>query len=621
MGHLTKYSIAQTRFRQHIARNQRATGDDQDMKSERNTAILALAAAGLLWGLTVPLSKLALGWLAPAWLTAARFAVAAPLLAVAARHRLREAATLPVILAGALGFGGVVMLQSAGIDRTSVSHAAVVVGAVPVLVALIGAALGNGVGGRRAWTGYGLALGGVAAVAGGDGGGATPAGDLLVLASAVLSAAFIVVQPRLLAGRDAAAVTAVQFVAGAVISVPAGLLGEGLPTAPPAAGPLLAFLALAIVGTLLPFWLFAHGQIRVPAALAGAFVNLEPVVGALTGWVAFGDATGPSQIAGAGAVLLGIVLSATASAAGPEVEPVPPATAEPPVDQHPRDRDRRRQLQRAARIPRRLHLRPGKPAHILELPVACPRCASIRDGGEPEHQGRRKRPRLRADIAGSGREDPGLLVYLAHHGLLRRLPRRHEPGQQRVAARRPARPAAEQQPVLMRDEHDHHGVGAREVRGATAGAAAREAALGQPGERAADGAVGVAAMPGHQRHEVGRDPAFAGGQRRAGVAERDERTGCRRIDREVEGEQRPAVLEPEQHELRTFARGQRHAQEPTRVMRMDDDGIVPAGHGPGVRFSQVPCQLLAASQTSGSIEAGAGQRRAQPEGAFRLAPQ
>ena len=42
----------------------------------RHSAIAALVAAGLLWGLTVPLSKLALEWLEGGWLTVVRFALA-----------------------------------------------------------------------------------------------------------------------------------------------------------------------------------------------------------------------------------------------------------------------------------------------------------------------------------------------------------------------------------------------------------------------------------------------------------------------------------------------------------------------------------------------------------------
>ena len=61
---------------------------------------------------------------------------------------------------------------------------------------------------------------------------------------------------------------------------------------------MLVVLALALTGTLLAFWLFAWAQARVPAALAGAFVNLEPLVGALTGAVVFHDAIGAPQLAG-----------------------------------------------------------------------------------------------------------------------------------------------------------------------------------------------------------------------------------------------------------------------------------------------------------------------------------
>jgi drug/metabolite transporter (DMT)-like permease len=282
------------------------------MHDHDRNALAALATAGALWGLTVPLSKLALGWLAPAWLSFARFAVAAPLLALCGRRGLRRALTPRIAASGAVGFGAVIVLQNAGIARTSVTHAALLVGAVPVLVAVIAAASGQGTGRARNWTGYLLTLGGIALIARSGGSGARPSGDLLVLASVVLSATFIVLQPRLLAGRDAAAVTAVQFAAGALLALPLALLTEPAPALPHAA-PLLALAALSVVGTLLPFWLFAFGQARVPADVAGTFVNLEPVVGAITGWVAFGDAATFAQLAGALTVLAGIALSTTSA--------------------------------------------------------------------------------------------------------------------------------------------------------------------------------------------------------------------------------------------------------------------------------------------------------------------
>ena len=276
----------------------------------RHSALVALVAAGLLWGLTVPLSKLVLDWLPGGWLTVARFALAAPLLAFVARRHLRAAFTPRIAFAGAVGYGIVIVLQNAGIERTSVSHAALIVGAVPALVALAAATTGRGTTGPAAWLGFALALAGVAIVAGGGGGGASLGGDALVLLSVSLSATFVVVQPSLLRGRDPIAVTAVQMIAGGLAAIPNAAL-EGLPPAPAGAAPVVALLALAIAGTLLPFALFAYGQSRVAPELAGAFLNLEPLVGTAAGALAFGDPFGPMQLAGGAVILAGIALSTT----------------------------------------------------------------------------------------------------------------------------------------------------------------------------------------------------------------------------------------------------------------------------------------------------------------------
>jgi O-acetylserine/cysteine efflux transporter len=280
------------------------------MSTYRNRAVAALTAAGLLWGTTVPLSKLALEWLPPGWLTVTRFGVAAAiLLAVAARRELRAACTPLVLASGAVGYGGSVLLQNAGISRTSVTQAALLIGAVPVMVAVIAALWHRSVARPVAWAGFAVSLAGVALVTGGHGDGATLGGDGLVLVSLLLSAAFTVAQTRLLRGRDPVSVTAVQFLGAALAALAFSAATEGLPPAPHAAGPVLVTAALVLGGTLLPFTLFAYGQSRVSAEVAGAFVNIEPLVGAAAGIVLFGNPAGPTQIAGGLAILGGIALS------------------------------------------------------------------------------------------------------------------------------------------------------------------------------------------------------------------------------------------------------------------------------------------------------------------------
>jgi EamA-like transporter family protein len=200
-------------------------------------------------------------------------------------------------------------VQNAGITRTSVSHAALLIGATPVLVAIIAALWHRTVARPVAWAGFAVSLAGVGLVAGGGGGSATAAGDGLVLASLLVSAAFTVARARQLRGRDPVALTAVQFLGAALAVLPFSVATEGVPALPAGPGVVLAVLGLAAGGTLLPFTLFAYAQGRVSAEVAGAFLNLEPLVGAVVGVVAFGDPAGPVQLAGGVAILVGIALS------------------------------------------------------------------------------------------------------------------------------------------------------------------------------------------------------------------------------------------------------------------------------------------------------------------------
>jgi O-acetylserine/cysteine efflux transporter len=281
------------------------------MKTDRRNALAALAAAGLIWGLTVPMSKVAMGWLDPLWLTVARFAAAAPVLALAARGTaLRAALTWRVAGWGALFYGGVVGIQNIGVGMTSVSHGALICGSVPAFVALVALASGRGSAGRIAWTGFAIAVAGVVLVAG-SGGASSIGGDFLVLLAAALSAFYVVAQPRVLNGRDPAAVTAVQMAAGALLVLPFALAFETAPTlaVAPTLHELTAFLALAGLGSVVPFVLYAYGQKHVTPEVAGAFVNLEPLVGAMIGALAFGDPFGATQLTGAVAIVGGILMS------------------------------------------------------------------------------------------------------------------------------------------------------------------------------------------------------------------------------------------------------------------------------------------------------------------------
>jgi drug/metabolite transporter (DMT)-like permease len=256
-------------------------------------------------------------WLPPGWLTVFRFGLAAMvLLVVAARKGTLRGALAPGVLAsGAIGYGCSVAIQNAGLVRTSVTHASLIIGATPVLVAVIMAVWHRAVARPVAWAGFALSLGGVGLIAGGQGHGATPGGDVMVLVATMISASVTVAQGRLLAGRDPIALTAVQFLGATVAALPFAA-SQGMPVAHVSAGAIAAALALTVTGTLIPFCLFALGQKKVSSEVAGAFLNLEPLVGVAIGIVAFGDPCGTRQAIGGLAVIGGIALSSLPLRAG-----------------------------------------------------------------------------------------------------------------------------------------------------------------------------------------------------------------------------------------------------------------------------------------------------------------
>ena len=160
-----------------------------------------------------------------------------------------------------------------------------------------------------AWAGFALSLAGVGFIAGGQGSGSSLAGDALVLAAQLISAAL-----HGLAGPAAARARPDRGhrspAHGGGGRRAADRARDGAPGSRTGQRDgVLATIGLVLAGTVLPTSLFAFGQSRVSADVAGAFLNLEPLVGAIMGMALFAEPAGPVQVAGGAAITVGIGLS------------------------------------------------------------------------------------------------------------------------------------------------------------------------------------------------------------------------------------------------------------------------------------------------------------------------
>ena len=327
-----------------------------------------------------------------------------------------------------------------------------------MLVAIIAVVWHHSVVRPVAWAGFAVSLGGVGLIAAGGGGGANLGGDGLVLASVLLSAVFTVGQTRLLRGRDPIAVTAVQFLGAALVTAPFSALTEGVPPAPAGTASLLAVVALIAGGTLLPFTLFAFGQSRLPAEIAGAFLNIEPLVGAVAGVVVFGDPAGPAQMAGGAAILGGIALSSVRRPGRRQARPAVAAqaaegsalVAEPVLAGQAAGGDRPGVLDGRDLL---------DPLTVLDYPALLDHGPALDDGAELDYAGVLDHHGGRRRVLAANRESSLAELAARHPADLRRARREHGVGRPPQIGRR--RPRGQIRPQGRRQEARSPGDGRR----------------------------------------------------------------------------------------------------------------------------------------------------------------
>ncbi|WP_035881772.1 DMT family transporter [Cupriavidus metallidurans] len=144
-------------------------------------------------------------------------------------------------------------------------------------------------------------------VGGGEG---SSLGIALGVAAAVIYSIYIVVGARVTAGVNAIATTTVICTAAALVYVTLGFLraGAGVPPQFPAsAGGWLALVAIALVSTVLAILTFFAGLQRLGASKASMLSTLEPVVTVVLAAVLLGEHIGPTQAAGGGLILAGVL--------------------------------------------------------------------------------------------------------------------------------------------------------------------------------------------------------------------------------------------------------------------------------------------------------------------------
>jgi drug/metabolite transporter (DMT)-like permease len=274
---------------------------------------IALVLVTAIWGITFVQIKDALELYPLFAFLAVRFAIAVATLAVPAAPRLRSLGVRGTLAGAALGglLAAGYGLQTAGLERTTVSAAGFVTGMYVVLTPVFGLALFRIRPGRGVWLGVALAVTGLAMLSGVSAGSGT--GDLLVLAAAALYALQIALMERLAPRYDPLAFTtaemAAAFVGFSVIAVAAGQIE--LPRGLTVWG---ALLVTGVFASALGYLAQAWAQRRTSATRTALIFALEPVFAGIFGYALAGDRLGALGWAGCAVILGGIAVAEPAAA-------------------------------------------------------------------------------------------------------------------------------------------------------------------------------------------------------------------------------------------------------------------------------------------------------------------
>jgi len=301
--------------------------------SSRDSGLIFLVAAGLLWGTGGLLGTLLAETtgLGPAAVAVYRIGIGGLLLiaalAVSRRPLPRGRAVLRRLIAVGCLAATFQACYFTAVSLTSVSLATLVtIGSAPAMV-LVGEQLT----GRRRVDLHSvgvlvLAIVGLTLLVGFPASGSQPAhvvaGLLFALASAASFAVFTLVCAIPVPGLDGMATTAYGFTLGAVLLMPVALFTGGLAFDVDLTSVTL-LLALGGVPTALAYVCFFRGLVRVRATTAALTALLEPLTGAVLGAVFLGDRLGLIGWLGAVVLSAAVVLGALAERSGQREEGAP----------------------------------------------------------------------------------------------------------------------------------------------------------------------------------------------------------------------------------------------------------------------------------------------------------
>jgi drug/metabolite transporter (DMT)-like permease len=285
--------------------------------SGRALSIVLLLVAVVIWGSTYVVTKAGVDEVPPMLFALLRYCTASVLLvpiALARGGARRLPRPTPWGMLALMGLTGVTLYYAGfnlALTYTTASQGALIQSSIPAVTAGMAVIWLRERLSRRRTLGIALAIGGVLLiVAGGTSGGgearAPLVGNLLMFGTVVTWGVYTMLAKRV-AGADAIAVTTAVSLAGAVMLIPVALAEGSVGSLPSITRD--SWLRIAYLGAFpsaASYLLYNRALRDLDASQVGAFTNLSPVIGVVSGVLFLGETITPLAVAGGLTALVGV---------------------------------------------------------------------------------------------------------------------------------------------------------------------------------------------------------------------------------------------------------------------------------------------------------------------------
>ena len=287
------------------------------MKQNRTLSLFCVILAIMIWAASFIATRIAVTSFSPLMIGFLRYLFAFLLMGLIVLFRRKPLASSPedlrrIAFTAVFGITLYYAIENYGVALTSASNASLITAVYPIFTVLIGRIVFHDAVTLRQYAGIFIAVAGIVFLSGASfasGGSEVLLGNLLMIANGINWGFYNYLIQSVSEQTDITTMTFLQTAIAAVSYLPLLILDLPITVGPLTPAVIFSIVFLSAGCSVAAYYLYNYGLRGVSAAAAAGALNLMPVFGLFFSWSILHEPIRLAQIAGAAAVIFGVVLS------------------------------------------------------------------------------------------------------------------------------------------------------------------------------------------------------------------------------------------------------------------------------------------------------------------------